>query len=461
MIETKFKLVIFDLDGVLLDSKDLHFQALNRALRISNFGAEVSTETHLVALDGLPTLRKLEVFAQLFPDANLDVGKTYLEKQRITHQLLEKLGPDPELIEILAHLKSEDIKVAVATNSIRKTLDLVLDRLGIVQYIDFSLSNEDVVNSKPHPEIYWLCMAHFGAVPAETAIFEDSKVGKQAALQSGAKLVSVTSRMDLSLQMVNEALLNSDKPSQKIPWTSSNLNVLIPMAGKGSRFQEAGFTFPKPLIEVMGKPMIQRVVENLNIDANYIFLAQKEHYEKYNLKFLLNLISPGCKIVVVDGPTEGAASTALLAHEYIDNDTPLLIANSDQIIEWDSSEVMYALQEGVHDGAILTFRSTHPKWSFVKLDEHGYISEVAEKKPISDIATTGIYFWKHGKDFVKSVNQMIDKQDRVNGEFYIAPAFNYAISGGQKFVPRFISKMWGIGTPEDLNSYLMGVQKLN
>ena len=202
--------------------------------------------------------------------------------------------------------------------------------------------------------------------------------------------------------------------------------------------------------------MIQVVTENLNIKANYTFIVQKEHYEKYSLQHLLNLIAPGCNIVQVDGITEGAACTTLLAKEYIDNDEPLLMANSDQFVEWDSNETLYAFSNGNCDGGIITFPATHPKWSYAKLGEDGYVSEVAEKKPISEHATVGIYWWAKGSDYVKYAEQMIEKDIRVNNEYYVCPVFNEAIGDGKKVRIKEIEKegMWGIGTPEDLNYFL-------
>ena len=229
------------------------------------------------------------------------------------------------------------------------------------------------------------------------------------------------------------------------------MNILIPMAGAGSRFEQAGYTFPKPLIEIHGKPMIQKVVENLNIDGRYIFLVQKEHYEKYALKYLLPLIAPGCEIIQVDGVTEGAACTTLLAKKLIDNDAPLITANSDQFIEFldeDWPDFLYG------DGGMLTFTATHPKWSFAKVDEMGYVTKVAEKQPISDIATVGVYYWGKGSDYVKYAEQMIEKDIRVNNEFYVCPVFNEAIQDGKKIKTIPIKKMWGLGTPEDLRYFL-------
>jgi dTDP-glucose pyrophosphorylase len=328
-------------------------------------------------------------------------------------------------------------------------------KLGILEYIDYYVSNEDVSRNKPFPEMYWKCMVALNALPKDTVIIEDSHIGRQGASDSGAHLVPVENRQDLNQVKINNiiSILETDTKIS-IPWRSSKMNVLVPMAGAGSRFVQAGYTFPKPLIDVNGKPMIQVVVENLNIEAHYIFLVQKDHYEKYNLKHLLNLIAPGCDVVQVDGVTEGAACTTLLAKELINSDEPLLTVNSDQFVEWNSNEVLYSWSADSIDGGILTFKGTHPKWSFAKLDDHGFVSEVAEKSPISDNATVGIYYWKKGSDYVKYAEQMIDKNVRTNNEFYVCPVFNEAIQDGKKIKIKEIKKMWGLGTPEDLNYFL-------
>jgi dTDP-glucose pyrophosphorylase len=234
----------------------------------------------------------------------------------------------------------------------------------------------------------------------------------------------------------------------------SILKIVVPMSGNGQRFKDAGYPIIKPLIDVNGEPMIQVVVDNLNVDAHFIFICQKEHYEKYNLKSVLNLIAPGCDIVQVDGLTEGAACTTLLAKELIDNGEPLLMANSDQFVEWNSNECLYAFTADTIDGGIVTFEATHPKWSYAKLSEDGFVSEVAEKNPISNMATVGIYYWRKGSDYVKYAEQMIEKNIRTNNEFYVCPVFNEAIGDGKKIRVKNIEKMWGIGTPEDLNYFL-------
>ncbi len=234
------------------------------------------------------------------------------------------------------------------------------------------------------------------------------------------------------------------------------MKILIPMAGEGSRFAKEGYTFPKPLIDVNGKPMIQTVVENLDFDAEYIFLVRKEHLETYvGLQSTLDRITDGkFKIVEVDKLTEGAACTALLAREHIDNDDDLLIANSDQFIEYAPENFKTLKKMTDADAIVYTFEAVHPKWSFVKTNARGVITEVAEKNPISNIATCGIYWYRKGSDFVKYADQMIEKNIRVNNEFYIAPVYNELIGDGKKLIPFFVHSMWGIGTPEDLKYYL-------
>tara|TARA_R100000664_G_C2727907_1_gene119304 strand:- start:200 stop:922 length:723 start_codon:yes stop_codon:yes gene_type:complete len=234
------------------------------------------------------------------------------------------------------------------------------------------------------------------------------------------------------------------------------MNILIPMAGEGSRFIKEGYTFPKPLIDVNGKPMIQTVVENLDFDAKYIFLVRKSHLEKFpGLYNTLERITNGnFDLVEVDGLTEGAACTALLAEKLIDNDEDLLIANSDQFIEYEKENFSMLKNLTNVDAVVFTFNAVHPKWSFVKTNSRGFITEVAEKKPISNIATCGIYWYRRGSDFVKYANEMIKKDIRVNNEFYIAPVYNELILGGKSLVPFYVHKMWGLGTPEDLNVFL-------
>ena len=449
------KLVIFDLDGVLIDSRDMHYEALNRALGNVDDKYVINREEHLSVYDGLPTSRKLNLLTER---KGLPVDKhqqVWEDKQVETLNIFGRLSNDYELMHYFKQLKDKGYQVAVASNSIRNTVKLVLLKLGLLEFIDYYISNEDVHRNKPFPEMYWQCMTACNALPKDTVILEDSHIGRQGALDSGSHLVAIENRDHLNQDKIDKIIdILDSKTLTHIPWKSEKMNVLIPMAGRGSRFADVGYTFPKPLIEVNGKPMIQVVLENLNIEANYTFVVRKEHYEKYSVQYLLTLIAPGCNIVQVDELTEGSACTTLLAKEFIDNDDPLLLANSDQFMEWNSNECLYAFNADGIDGGILTFKATHPKWSYAKVGEDGFVSEVAEKKPISNDATVGVYFWKKGSDYVKYAEQMIQKNIRTNGEFYICPTINEAIADGKKFRIKEVDRMWGIGTPEDLTYFL-------
>ena len=451
------KLVIFDLDGVLVEARDIHYEALNRALLDVNEKYVIEKEEHLSSYDGLSTSKKLRKLTKEkgLPEKLHD--QVWRDKQKYTHKVIsDTVKPDWSIVSLLKRLKHEGYTVYCASNSIRSSVKLMLLKASYMESIDEYFSNEDVKNPKPHSEIYLKCMVHAGVNPSECLIVEDSHIGREAATASGASLLGVRGLQDVNVKNVFKAISKANNKTKPIrpKWQGGNMKVLIPMAGAGSRFEKAGYTFPKPLIEVNGKPMIQTVVENLNIDAKHVFIVQKEHYEKYNLKYLLNLISPDCEIVQVDGMTEGAACTTLLAEKFINNDEPLLTANSDQYIDWDSNEFLYSMEASGIDGGILTFESVHPKWSFAKLNDQGYVSEVAEKKPISNKATVGIYYWSKGSDYVKYAKQMIRKNKRVNNEFYVCPVFNEAIEDGKKIKTFDIEKMWGLGTPEDLEVFL-------
>ena len=447
------KLVIFDLDGVLVEAKNIHYNALNKALGKKY---AISWDEHLSIYDGLKTNQKLKMLTN---NKNLPIklhSQIWENKQKYTLEELRALGPNQTLKSLMFTLSESGYKIAVCSNSIRKTVLTVLSKLGIMEFMDLVISNEDVKNSKPHPEMYWKAISMMSCLPEETLIIEDSPYGLLAAARSKSHILRVKNPSEVTINNVQNKLkqIKMGEKTNSPAWRDETLNVLIPMAGAGSRFEKAGYTFPKPLIDVKNKPMIQVVVENLNIKANYIYIVQKSHREKYNLDTLLNLITPNCKIVEVNGLTEGAACTALLAKEFINNNQPLFFANSDQFVEWDSNEFLYKMNETNADGGIVTFEATHPKWSFAKINKQGLVTEVAEKKPISNIATVGFYYWKQGSDFVKYAEQMINKNIRVNNEFYVCPVFNQAIEDNKKIRTFNINGMWGLGTPEDLNYYL-------
>jgi HAD superfamily hydrolase (TIGR01509 family) len=455
------KVVVFDLDGVLVDTRELHYETLNVALE--QHGFTVTREEHLAKYDGHPTKYKLKLLTQEkgLPASLHD--EIWTAKQAATQERLRDfLKPDPITIETLRKLKMSDFKVYVASNSIWETVKNSLWHAGLLEHVDYFVSCEDVRRPKPSADVYFKCFAHADVGPAQVLVIEDSPTGLRAAFTSGAHVLPVSSPSDVTFENVMTKIdsltsIHSDHGS-RVPRgvKSHSCNIVVPMAGLGSRFASTGgYTRPKPLIDVEGKTMIQRVVENIGIRGRFIFIVQKEHRDIFHLQVLLDAIAPGCEIVTTEGVTQGAACSVLLAKHLIDNETPLVTANSDQLLDWDPDEFLYcSMSEGV-DGCISTFASDSPKFSYARLNaEGGFVSEVAEKRVISEHATTGVYYWAHGSDFVKYSERMIDRNIRINNEFYVAPVYNQAIEDGKsiKVVP--CRAFHCLGTPEDLDAYL-------
>lgn len=238
------------------------------------------------------------------------------------------------------------------------------------------------------------------------------------------------------------------------------LNIVIPMAGRGSRFAEAGYKDPKPLISVCGKPMIQVVVENLapQREHRFIFICQNQHIKHYGLEQKLKSYAQNVEIIGIDGITEGQVCTVLKAKELINNDDPLMTANSDQYIDFDINDYLQAMDDRKLDGLIMTMKADDPKWSYARTDMDGLVTETAEKKVISTDATVGIFNFRHGRDLVHAAERMIADNIRVNNEFYTCPCYNYLIQEGHKIgvygIGEEYNGMYGLGIPQDLEFFL-------
>lgn len=219
------------------------------------------------------------------------------------------------------------------------------------------------------------------------------------------------------------------------------INVVIPMAGESRSFQEAGFIFPKPLVEVDGRCMIEYVMDNLRLrrTARTIFVIREEDRVKFNLDLTLRRLVEDSVILATRG-SAGAACTALLAVDYINNEEPLVVANADQYLKCNVEQIIGDFIERDVDGGIITFDSVHPRWSYVCTNGEGLVIEAVEKKPISRQATVGIYYFKRGKDFVNAVTEMLRCDDTFNGAYYICPAFNYLVLQGKVIATRTIAK---------------------
>jgi dTDP-glucose pyrophosphorylase len=238
------------------------------------------------------------------------------------------------------------------------------------------------------------------------------------------------------------------------------INIVIPMAGRGSRFSKAGYELPKPLLDVRGRPMIEVVVENLRPKEphRFIFICQKEHLEQYDLEAkLIKSAGANTEIIPINHVTDGAACTVLLAEKFINDENSLMIANCDQYVSVSIDDYLAKMIENQYDGYIMTMTAEDPKWSFVRLNGQNEVIEVVEKKVVSNEATVGIYNYKHGSQFVKAAKEMINANDRVNNEFYVAPAYNYMIREklrvGYMNIGSDRNGMYGLGVPEDLTYF--------
>ena len=237
------------------------------------------------------------------------------------------------------------------------------------------------------------------------------------------------------------------------------MNIIIPMAGNGQRFVDAGYDLPKPMIDVLGKPMILRVLENLDIDGKYHFIVRKEHQEKYQICDLLRSLIPDCEIIQLSELTEGATSSVLKAFtDKIDLEDELIVTNCDQIFIWNKQLFFNVADDS--DGTLLCHRYSDSKWSYcigqVNSSNYMNVSYVVEKPniiPEYSYANVGLYHWKLTKRFYNDALRMIKEGNKTKNEYYISPLYNYLCDEGKVVKSVLCTEMYGIGTPEDLKNY--------
>ena len=441
------KAILFDLDGVLVDAKEWHYRALNQALKDAGYDL-IGREEHLSTYDGLPTLTKLQMLSD---KGRFDMSKAnavYKDKQKYTMQFIQNnVNPNSIIIDTLKALKKDGFKLAVCSNAIKCSVELMLEKSCIRELFDLVLSNEDVDNPKPHPEIYLKAMEELGVRPEECMIIEDNEKGFKAAIASGSKLMKVKSSLDVNYLYVTTEMHRNENIH----------NVIIPMAGEGSRFRKANFKVPKPFIQVKNKPMVKHLIDNLPIpNRRLIFIVRDEQYDEY-IDYLNDIMDDN-SIVLSVGKTEGALCTVLKAQHLISNDDRVTIVNCDEIIYGKNFLQLFGNESG-----ILTFRDDTGscKWSYAKV-VNGKVVSTREKVPISSLATVGLYYFSKGRYLVSAAVDMIVANDRhTNGEFYVCPVFNYMIKRGIVVRNYTIenSEWLSLGTPELLKKNLDRVRK--
>lgn len=235
------------------------------------------------------------------------------------------------------------------------------------------------------------------------------------------------------------------------------MKILIPMGGSDEAFREHGYVYAKPLIEIDGRPLIEHVLDPLRkvVDGQRIFVIRKEDDLRYHMREVLRLLDPRAHVIRADGPTAGAACTALLAIEHIDSDEELVIANSDQVIDFDLQTTIESFRRRGLDAGTVVFDSVHPRWSFVKTDDDGLVIEASEKRPISRNATAGIYYFREGRLFVDAAKKMLIKQASVNGGFFVCPSFNELILAQMRVGVERIERAQytSLATPQAVEEY--------
>ena len=463
------KAIFFDLDGVLFDGRVFHRDLF--LMTVVQFGVKGIDEAyHDKYLEGLSTKQKIDILIKkglLSPQSKMDFFDI---KQNLTESALSSpQKPNEYLISTLTILKEKGYRLVCVSNSITTTVRKSLYLTGILDLFDRIYGNESCSHPKPSPEPYLHAFQKEGVDPTEVLILEDSECGRTAAYASGGHVLPIVDTMDVTLDKILKAihLVNQGQMSEE----KKTIHVVVPMAGLGSRFSKAGYTVPKPFIPVFGKPMIQWVIDNMKVHPEvyggvpiespwalkFHFIVQQTHLNAYNFDALCRSCNIDYTITPITSVTEGAACSVLLAKEHINNDEPLVTVNSDQFLEWDQNEFYRSLCNEEFDGCISVFEQNDPadiKWSYSKIDSKGIVTEVAEKKYISNWATTGIYGWKHGSDYVRYAEEMIAKNIRVNGEFYVCPVYNEAIGAGGVFRNLVCKRIWGLGVPEDLEIFL-------
>jgi HAD superfamily hydrolase (TIGR01509 family) len=466
------KAILFDLDGVLVNSKLLHFETFRDALLSIHPDKHLSWEEHEREFDGLSTKLKIQKLIQMNWISEEEGNQLYEKKQVLTQQRLpDTVKPRKSLEIMLRSLKEKGFALACCSNSIRKTVITTLRLLGVLDIFDAVYSNEDVSKPKPDSEIYVTAIRQFTLQTSNCLILEDSKIGRTAAHMSGAFVLEVEDAEDVTLELIEQTILSIQtnkyvKSRLTLKNKQTTFHIVIPMAGEGSRFREVGYKTPKPFIQIQNKAMVRWVIENMipkEFSPNSYFLkfhliVRSIHLENHTIDSLFIGLPKNISYTYheTDGLTEGAACSVLLAEEEINNEEPLIIVNSDQFIQWKPESFYKCLTNPTYSGNILCFYQPDQndlKWSYADINNENLVREVKEKVWISPFATVGLYGWSRGCDFVKYAKQMIQKNIRVKNEFYVCPVYNEAIEDNLAIRIQLCNKMWGLGVPEDLETF--------
>ena len=444
--------VVFDLDGTLVETRDLHKEALNEALRsVAGAAFVISEDEHQAEYDGLSTaqkLKKLNTAKNLNPELNKAI---WARKQELTDAMVSKtVKPDERIVHVIRELKRLGYPVGIASNCIRSSVDLILKCLGIYDLVDLSVSNDDVEFAKPAPDIYLKAAACFGIAPDELLVVEDAPFGWQSALLAGARLLRVTSPADVTVPRLLNAISELNNSTDPVV-------VVVPLAGPIPNVHTvAGVRGLHPaLYDVRGLASIEHAISSI---------VSRRHPMEFVFVLMGDSISDGLllkaaqwlptRIVRLQTPTRGALESVLAAENCIRPGAPLLISDGSHVVEWLPGQDIDALLDARGCTAAVTVtRSEDTRWSYANVDSDGCISSVQEKTRISNTALTGLYMWRNGADFIRDAREAVRLGPRVRGLMYVAPVLNYAVSRHERVRATSVAASHSLRTHAEAAAY--------
>uniref|UniRef100_A0A6C0D058 Nucleotidyl transferase domain-containing protein n=1 Tax=viral metagenome TaxID=1070528 RepID=A0A6C0D058_9ZZZZ len=457
----KSKVIVFDLDGVLVESKEIHYIALNNA--ISSIAGDqfiIKRNEHEMIYDGLSTNQKLNILSQQKGLLHELHKKIWNLKQDITLELCKTdISEDKNIILTLTTLKSLGFAISVASNCIRASVIVLLQSIGIFDLIDAFFSNEDVIEPKPAPDIYIKAANAFGVSPTSIIVIEDSTKGFEAATRARANLIKVDGPHEITCEYLIPKIIKYEK--DKI-----DVNIIFPLAKAPHEFWISGcdinaIEVPLWLADSGGMPIIEVIIKNLNtscINPQFIFIVRSSHIKRFNLYSLFPKICEYAKCIII--PVEytiGAVDSVLYASEYIDNSTPILISDGTVYFNWPES--VYGIDSLINqdcEGSILVHQSNDQNWSYVNLNnDNETVNSVSVRTVTSELACIGVYFWKNGYNFVNDAKKVMSKTTREWGVHYIVEVINESLQHNSKFNAINVPKFWMLRSIQEISQFTL------
>jgi len=461
----RVQLVIFDLDGVLVDSRELHYEALNRAIaEVAGAQYVITRHEHESFYDGLSTNQKLRHMT-LAKDLAIEHHKPiWVRKQELTEELVrERLRPLPHVTRLVRTLKAAGYPVAVASNCIKSSVASILETIGLLPLVDAFFSNEDVARAKPAPDIYRRACAAFCVPPERALVVEDTVKGFEAAILAGCNLLRVETPEDTRVEHVLRRM-------QELDVEPPPVTVVVPLAGSSAQSWLGGpdslpAEVPIFLADAHGCSVLEAAMRSIfseRFPMRFIFVVKEEQCSGFQLEALC------CKaaryqpttVLRVRGDTLGALVSALEARPLLDTDAPLLLFDGSHALSWGEGGSVDELLCGRFDGGMTTHTSSDPRWSYVRTSFRSaaaapvLVTEVHEKVSVSSTAATGLYFWRRSGDFVAAADEIVASNARTRGWFFLAPAFNLAISKGAKIEAVPVHQSWSLRSASEVASFV-------